>query len=286
MNQGEAQKILRILESFGRCYVRDNPQNTLNLVDASSAGIFAYSIIMLNTDLHNPKVRAKEKMTKEGFRRNNEKGNNGANFPDEVLNTIFDSIESNQIQLPIQDFGNKEEVVTDKATLWSDEMELYLSRAAILITMNNSSQFSKTNNVEESSVLLYKILMTGLADNPVLLPRSLFHELLGNIVSKSCESKIILPSAHLLISRVINSYFNYFSNIKDSANSFIEVKSDVGSPKSGIFNPEEISVCLESITRSRVDIVLDSSIYYNTDKRRILQLKNGLTLQVTLMVNY
>ena len=45
--------------------------------------MLAFSLIMLNTDLHNPNV--KHRMTKAEFIRNNRGINNGSDLPEEFL---------------------------------------------------------------------------------------------------------------------------------------------------------------------------------------------------------
>ncbi len=56
---GEAQKIDRLMEKFAERYLKCNPNS---FKSADVAYVLAYSVIMLNTDLHNPQV--KKKMTK------------------------------------------------------------------------------------------------------------------------------------------------------------------------------------------------------------------------------
>ena len=58
---GEAQKIDRIMEKFAERYTMQNP-NVFPTADA--AFILAFSIIMLNTDLHNPAIKEERRMTK------------------------------------------------------------------------------------------------------------------------------------------------------------------------------------------------------------------------------
>ena len=57
---GEAQKIDRLMEKFAERYVNCNPDT---FKSADVAYVLAYSVIMLNTDAHNPGV--KTKMTKD-----------------------------------------------------------------------------------------------------------------------------------------------------------------------------------------------------------------------------
>ncbi len=58
---GEAQKIDRLMEKFAERFVKCNPGS---FKSADVAYVLAFSVIMLNTDLHNPGV--KNKMTKVG----------------------------------------------------------------------------------------------------------------------------------------------------------------------------------------------------------------------------
>lgn len=57
---GEAQKIDRLMEKFAQRYVSCNPEA---FKSADVAYVLAYSVIMLNTDAHNPQV--KNKMSKQ-----------------------------------------------------------------------------------------------------------------------------------------------------------------------------------------------------------------------------
>jgi hypothetical protein len=52
---GEAQKIDRLMEKFAERFVKCNPGS---FKSADVAYVLAYSVIMLNTDAHNPQVRA------------------------------------------------------------------------------------------------------------------------------------------------------------------------------------------------------------------------------------
>ena len=91
---GEAQKISRFLEAFAEAYFAANPGS---VADADAAYVLSYSIIMLNTDQHNPQV--KNKMTLDQFVRNNRGTNGGKDFPRETLEAIFDEIRHNEITL-------------------------------------------------------------------------------------------------------------------------------------------------------------------------------------------
>ena len=97
---GEAQKIDRILEKFAERYSEQNPNA---FPSADVAFILSFSIIMLNTDLHNPSIKEERKMTKDGFIRNNRGISDGQDLPKEMLIEIFDRIKENPISLKEDD---------------------------------------------------------------------------------------------------------------------------------------------------------------------------------------
>jgi ankyrin repeat protein len=65
---GEAQQIDRCMEAFARRFFEQNPDI---FPDSDTAYVLAFSLIMLNTDAHNPAILPEKKMTKEQFIRNN-----------------------------------------------------------------------------------------------------------------------------------------------------------------------------------------------------------------------
>ena len=91
---GESQKIDRLMEKFAERYHKLNPTIYKS---ADTAYVLAFSIIMLNTDAHNPQV--KNKMTKEGFIRNNRGIDDGQDLPNKVLEDLYDRIVNNEIKL-------------------------------------------------------------------------------------------------------------------------------------------------------------------------------------------
>lgn len=97
---GEAQKIDRIMEKFAERYTR---QNLDVFPTADTAFILAFSVIMLNTDLHNPSIKEEKKMTVESFVRNNRGIADGNDLPEEVLVGIFQRIKANPFSLKEDD---------------------------------------------------------------------------------------------------------------------------------------------------------------------------------------
>lgn len=116
---GESQQIERIVELFAEKYVscqRDEPkegeQSEEEVVrpDRDAVFVLSYSIILLNTDLHNPQV--KKQMDLEAYRRNLRGVYNGKDFPEWYLSKIYHSIKDREIIMPEEHHG------TDK---WFDD---------------------------------------------------------------------------------------------------------------------------------------------------------------------
>uniref|UniRef100_A0A672LAE9 Cytohesin 2 n=1 Tax=Sinocyclocheilus grahami TaxID=75366 RepID=A0A672LAE9_SINGR len=84
---GEAQKIDRMMEAFAQRYCHCNPgvfQST------DTCYVLSFSIIMLNTSLHNPNVR--DKPTVERFISMNRGINDGGDLPEELLRVSVNNI--------------------------------------------------------------------------------------------------------------------------------------------------------------------------------------------------
>ncbi|XP_031095234.1 ARF guanine-nucleotide exchange factor GNL2-like [Ipomoea triloba] len=90
---GESQKIQRVLEAFAERFYEQQSSEIFYSKDA--VFILCYSVIMLNTDQHNPQV--KKKMTEDEFIRNNRAINSGQDLPREYLSELFQSISANAI---------------------------------------------------------------------------------------------------------------------------------------------------------------------------------------------
>ncbi|KAG4132600.1 hypothetical protein ERO13_D08G042600v2 [Gossypium hirsutum] len=97
---GEAQKIDRIMEKFAERYCKCNPKA---FISADTAYVLAYSVIMLNTDAHNPMV--KNKMSADDFIRNNRGIDDGKDLPEECLRSLFERISRNEIKMKDDDLS-------------------------------------------------------------------------------------------------------------------------------------------------------------------------------------
>ncbi|KAJ1265415.1 hypothetical protein BS78_08G075000 [Paspalum vaginatum] len=109
---GESQKIQRILEAFSERFFEQQTTGVFATKDA--AFILCYSLIMLNTDLHNPQV--KKKMSEEDFIRNNRAINDKKDLPREYLSELFHSISTNAITV----FSTSAAAVEMTQSRWAD----------------------------------------------------------------------------------------------------------------------------------------------------------------------
>jgi len=90
---GEAQKIDKAMEAFAKRYTEENPGKFKN---SDAAYTLAFSVIMLNTDLHNSAVE--KKITLEGFIKNNQGINEGEDFTVDFLTKIYQEIKVNEMK--------------------------------------------------------------------------------------------------------------------------------------------------------------------------------------------
>jgi brefeldin A-resistance guanine nucleotide exchange factor 1 len=135
---GESQQIERVVETFAERYVRCQEEADAAIAEAAETApaaaetapaaaetapdaaavrpdrdavfILSYSIILLNTDLHNPQV--KRQMDLDAYKRNLRGTYNGADFPEWYLAKIYASIKEREIIMPEEHHG------TDK---WFDD---------------------------------------------------------------------------------------------------------------------------------------------------------------------
>ena len=97
---GEAQQIDRITQTFAKAYFNAKPAA---IASEDAVYVLAFSVIMLNTDLHNPQNR--RRMTVEDYRRNLRGVNDGKDFDPEYLGAIYDTIRRREIVMPEEHAG-------------------------------------------------------------------------------------------------------------------------------------------------------------------------------------
>ncbi|KAN0061081.1 GDP/GTP exchange factor for ARF [Thecaphora frezii] len=128
---GEAQQIDRITEIFAKTYFATDPAG---IASEDAVYVLAFSIILLNTDLHNP--LNKTRMSLDDYKRNLRGVNKGVDFDAEYLSTIYDSIRRREIVMPEEHAG---QLGFDYA--WKEILRR--SRTAGSYTVNRTAVFDR-----------------------------------------------------------------------------------------------------------------------------------------------
>lgn len=163
---GEAQKIDRMIERFANAFCEQNPGLFVN---TDAAFVLGYSVIMLNTDLHNPNIAPENRMTPEGFIKNCRGINDGGDFPSDYLLDIYHRIQENAISLKEDDmarqqqekkrYRNKEE---RRQKAFSVEKMDIMSKLKVDIDDETTEYFEATGN--EYIGPMFKILFPMVID--------------------------------------------------------------------------------------------------------------------------
>ncbi|KZV62609.1 Sec7-like domain is implicated in guanine nucleotide exchange function [Peniophora sp. CONT] len=128
---GESQQIDRITETFAAHYFASGPAE---IRSQDAVYVLAFSVIMLNTDLHNPQVR--KRMTIEDYSRNLRGVNDNSDFSPEFLLAVYESIRKREIVLPEEHAGQ-----LGFEFAWKEL--LMRSRKAGELVLTNSPAFDK-----------------------------------------------------------------------------------------------------------------------------------------------
>ncbi|XP_035754842.1 IQ motif and SEC7 domain-containing protein 1-like, partial [Egretta garzetta] len=96
--QGEAQKVERLIEAFSQRYCVCNAALLRQFRNPDTIFILAFAIILLNTDMYSPSVKAERKMKLEDFIKNLRGGDNGEDIPRDMLVGIYQRIQSRELR--------------------------------------------------------------------------------------------------------------------------------------------------------------------------------------------
>uniref|UniRef100_A0A8C2XH86 IQ motif and Sec7 domain ArfGEF 2 n=1 Tax=Cyclopterus lumpus TaxID=8103 RepID=A0A8C2XH86_CYCLU len=91
--QGEAQKVERLIEAFSQRYCVCNPTLVRQFQNPDTIFILAFAIILLNTDMYSPNIKAERKMKLEDFIKNLRGVDNGQDIPRDLLVGIYQRIQ-------------------------------------------------------------------------------------------------------------------------------------------------------------------------------------------------
>ncbi|XP_039580181.1 IQ motif and SEC7 domain-containing protein 2-like [Passer montanus] len=96
--QGEAQKVERLIEAFSQRYCVCNAALLRQFRNPDTIFILAFAIILLNTDMYSPSVKAERKMKLEDFIKNLRGVDNGEDIPRDMLVGIYQRIQSRELR--------------------------------------------------------------------------------------------------------------------------------------------------------------------------------------------
>ncbi|XP_071036802.1 IQ motif and SEC7 domain-containing protein 1 isoform X4 [Parasteatoda tepidariorum] len=96
---GEAQKIERLVEVFSHRYIDCNHDIASKFHNADTVFVLAFAIIMLNTDLHTPNMKAEKRMKIEEFIRNLRSIDDGHDLDRDMLVGIYERIKTNEFKM-------------------------------------------------------------------------------------------------------------------------------------------------------------------------------------------
>ena len=122
---GEAQQIDRVLQCFAEIAYQEC-EAAAELPSPDCTYLLSFSIIMLNTDLHNPNIRPEKKMSLDQFIKNNTNygadTNRGKDLPKELLEGIYRDIKQTEINTMAEGSSVTAEITPDK---WRDLVSSY-----------------------------------------------------------------------------------------------------------------------------------------------------------------
>ena len=94
-------QIDRVMDSFAAHYCAQNPNI---FEERDTCFILSFSIIMLNTALHNP--NAKIKISSEQFVKQNRGINSGRDLPNDMLEAIYRNIKEEPFKIPDETYDD------------------------------------------------------------------------------------------------------------------------------------------------------------------------------------
>lgn len=119
--KGESQEIDRILSSFTKSYLKQHPKNVFQTQDFEKIYIVIYSLILLNTTLHNSEVTKKSKISQADYIRNtfstflqqNSKSSKPLDLKQRImiegeLSKYYESLAKNELHLKRESKRNKQ----------------------------------------------------------------------------------------------------------------------------------------------------------------------------------
>lgn len=178
---GESQKVDRVMQIFAQKYYKYNPDNPLS--STTAAYTLSYLAIMLQTDLHNPQVKEKMKMT--DFIRLARGINDGQDLTPEYLTGLYIRISKKPLAIHDQVRAEKNALeainssLRKKQYLFLQESKEMLQKGKDLIKSQKESVYLTVNSWEYVRPVLEIVWSPCLASFSVLLEENDDQKILG-----------------------------------------------------------------------------------------------------------
>ena len=255
---GESYNIYNFICAFGAKYYEDNKlifeknKNDKNLISFKSdeeVTSFAYSIMILNTDLHNQNVQ--NKMTLEEFIKNNKSSGLFTDVPEEYFKEIYQEIRENGLKKANQrseNYSKDNDIYSDLKSLQLytsvyQDLFFYRDNSIFDIFSDNNYNLTKENypylNLFNKIIIrddkknsywlnyVYNNLFDELLPLIISLPQNVFEnntEFVMELIEKICDislklnrkeiiDKIIVCLNSLLNNKNINIYNLFFKTV-------------------------------------------------------------------------
>ncbi|XP_034951893.1 Golgi-specific brefeldin A-resistance guanine nucleotide exchange factor 1 [Chelonus insularis] len=131
---GEAPLISHLLEKFAEHW---HDSNGRPFASADAAFTLAYAVILLNVDQHNREAkRQNNPMTAEQFKKNLKACNGGADFDQDMLDEIYNSIKNEEIVMPAEQTG-----LVKENYLWKVLLRRGASQESIYVKVGDAGKF-------------------------------------------------------------------------------------------------------------------------------------------------
>ena len=137
-------QIDRVMDAFAAHYCEQNPNI---FEERDTCFILSFSIIMLNTALHNPNV--KMKITSEQFIKQNKGINSGRDLPPDMLEAIFRNIKEEPFKIPDETYDDL------MYTFFSPEREGWLMKQVGFRKINISLPCRMSTKLKDKSSLKF-----------------------------------------------------------------------------------------------------------------------------------
>ena len=183
---GEAQQIDRILQQFANA-AHSNTVDGALMSTPDCTYLFCFSIIMLNTDLHNPNIRPEKKMSMDAFVRNNTnygpEVSCGKDLGRDFLEGVFKDIKERQINTMCEGNDLTAEVTVDK---WRDLLQRNnLLKSASSAKLSGIHHFSPDEMVVHCFLAMHNAQMS--TDHGIVEPR---HDMELPVVSSNDTNSV------------------------------------------------------------------------------------------------